>query len=58
MESLMQVKRADNISGIRDPGYDRPSVKRQFTGRCVRLGLTEAAACIATETAWRRRIGA
>jgi len=22
MEALMQVKRADNISGTRDPGYD------------------------------------
>jgi hypothetical protein len=29
MEALMQVKRADNISGIRDPGSDRPSVDRQ-----------------------------
>jgi hypothetical protein len=29
MEALMQVKRADNISGTRDPGYDRPSEKRK-----------------------------
>jgi hypothetical protein len=36
----MQVKRADNISGIRDPGYDRPSVNRQVIGSSPIAGAT------------------
>ena len=32
LEALMQVKRAGNISGLRDPGCDGPSVNRQVIG--------------------------